>query len=111
MHRAALRPDLPVPLDLRLRDRDDLAEHHAVMRADPVRPSDDQRGPVSVPQVPAALQRRRQQPQRHRDDHPGRNGHGSRRDRVRRRHVRLRWRSGTSTITLLAGASPISQET
>jgi hypothetical protein len=37
MHRAALRPDLPVPLDLRLRDRDHLAEHHAAARADPVR--------------------------------------------------------------------------
>ncbi len=48
-HRAALRPDLPVPLDLRLRDRDHFAEHHAVARADPVRPADDQRGPVPVP--------------------------------------------------------------
>jgi hypothetical protein len=29
--------------------------------------------------------------QRHRDDHPRGNGHGTRRDRVRRRHARLRW--------------------
>ena len=48
MHRAALRPDLPVPLDLRLRDRDHLAEHDRVTRADLLRPPDDQRGPVPV---------------------------------------------------------------
>jgi hypothetical protein len=33
MHRAALRPDLPVPLDLRLRDRDHLAEHDRAAQA------------------------------------------------------------------------------
>ena len=95
MHRAALRPDLPVPPDLRLRDRDHLAEHDSAARADLLRPPDHQRRPVTAAQVPAALQRRRQQLQRHRDHHPARDGHGTRRDRVRRRHVRLRSRSGT----------------
>ena len=95
MHRTALRTDLPVPLDLRLRDRDHLAEHDRAARADLLRPPDHQRGPVPAPQVPAALQRPRQQLQRHRDHHPARNRHGTRRDRVRRRHVRLRRRSGT----------------
>ena len=92
-HRAALGTDLPVPLHLRLRDRHHLAEHHVIAGADLLRAADDQRGPVGPAQVPAALQRRGQQLQRHRDDHPGRNGHGARRDRVRK-HARLLLRSG-----------------
>ena len=52
MHRAALRPDLPVPPDLRLRDRHHLAEHDRAARADLLRPPDDQRGPVPAAQRP-----------------------------------------------------------
>ena len=111
MHRAALRPDLPVPLDLRFRDRDHLAEHDRAARADLYRAPDDQRGPVPAAQVPAALQRRRRQLQRHRDHHPRGNGHGTRRDGVRRRHVRLLQAKRSRQSFLVAGASPISQGT
>ena len=100
MHGAALRPHPPVPLHLRRSDRDDLAEHDQVTAADPLRPPDGQGRPVLLRQRPPAPQRRRQQPRRHRDHQaareaglPARNGHGTRRDRIRRRHVRLRRRS------------------
>ena len=71
MHRAALRLHPPVPPDLRRRDRHHLAEHHRVAGADLLRPPDDQRRPVPVPQRPAVPQRRRQvrQPHRH-HQHP-----------------------------------------
>ena len=75
------------------------------------RAPDDQRGPVPAVQVPAAPQRRRRQLQQHRDHHPRRNGHGTRRDRVRRRHVRLLQAKRSRQSLHVAGASPVSQET
>lgn len=116
--RSALRPDLPVPRHHGRRDRHDLQEHDRLARPARLRARHGKRRPLPNARQSAVHQRRDQVSKPHRDRHPGRNiplisenADGTTGSRTGRHRGSLRRRADLRQSPLLAGASPISQET